>query len=139
MAGVSISGHNISTKAEKLISVDGEGRLILSSDSAIQITGPITNLGTDLIPRSLGPFTVTSSPVAIANSQTLAVSVLFFSPRSNTEAVDLRIDSVPVASIFPGMTKTISTGMEATVDLDDYSLVADSGSQTINCVYFYTE
>tara|TARA_S200002703_G_scaffold17339_2_gene14328 strand:- start:14381 stop:14746 length:366 start_codon:yes stop_codon:yes gene_type:complete len=119
------------------VEVDAQGRIELSPDSTVGVTGPVTALGTDLIPRALGPFAATPTPAPVAGSQTLALSALFYADLNNTDAVTVRIDGNNAAALFPGMSKGFSFGLEATMDMQDFSLVAASGTQNVNVTYFY--
>ena len=136
MAGSLISGKD-SENGIRQVKVDTEGRLEMSPDSSIAVAGPITGLGTEFIPRALGPFAVTTGTTYVAVSQTLAAAVSVFSDLNNDDAVTIKIDDNPVAAIYPGMSKGFSFGVEATMDLQDFTLVAGSGTQTISLVYWY--
>jgi hypothetical protein len=137
MSGTAIAGRHRDTNALLQVEVDAEGRLEISPGTVIGVTGPVTALGSDLIPRALGPFVATGTPVNIAGGETLALSAVFYAELTNTDAVEIRIDGNKSAAIFPGMSKGFSFGLEATMDMQDFSLVAVSGSQNVNVTYFY--
>lgn len=137
MSGSAIAGRHRNTNSLLQVEVDSQGRLEISPDSVIGVTGPVTALGTDLIPRALGPFAVTVTPAPVAVGETLALAAVFYSDLANDDAVEVRIDSNKTAALFPGMSKSFSFGMEATMDMQDFSLVAASGTQNVNVTYFY--